>query len=44
MLKHTVARPGLEGRALADNSSKKLIAYHEAGLPRWSGTCGRLSW
>mmetsp|Transcript_10709 Transcript_10709/g.33254 ORF Transcript_10709/g.33254 Transcript_10709/m.33254 type:complete len:232 (+) Transcript_10709:2-697(+) len=22
---------GLEGRALADNSSKKLIAYHEAG-------------
>eukprot|EP00913_Durusdinium_trenchii_P015103 g14164.t1 len=35
---------GLEGRALADNSSKKLIAYHEAGLPRWSGTCGRLSW
>jgi len=22
---------GLEGRALADNASKKLIAYHEAG-------------
>merc|ERR1719454_2177590 len=22
---------GLEGRALADNASKKLVAYHEAG-------------
>ena len=28
---------GLEGRALADNASKKLIAYHEAGwlVPGW---------
>ena len=27
---------GLEGRALADNASKKLIAYHEAGwMPGW---------
>ena len=31
---------GLEGRALADNASKKLIAYHEAGwLEGWWPKC-----